>query len=370
MRTRARAQARPGSIDVMKNENASQRAVALVQEAVDVLLRAENAPDSPVNAFLPAKRRREFRRAARRLRERKAQPRYRNLHTSEELAEIYERTVQRDDILEQGLSDFKRITQDLGRLVEENDPEVKRAIETAIMDAKRSAEECGPGSQAAQRFRQLQFLAWYGQQSHVYHRRQRVPAQRQIPLARDPSVEARNQLIATQVLDSLPADEAVIDIPPDGTDSGRPCVYLRIGLGEASWVGSFEIGHAKVTTVSLMPDGKHLFVSAEGAGYIIDATSRTLVETIGTEVTGVMTDEPRMLFIVEHNGVSLEGFGRSGRLWKTAPIGSGGFRRTAVTDTRLIGEARAGSRWARFSVDLASGEVRFANAATAPKSLE
>jgi hypothetical protein len=343
----------------MKNDNASGRAVALVQEAVDVLLRAENAPDSPVNAFLPAKRRREFRRAAMRLRQRKAQPRYRNLHTSEELADIYERTVQRDAILEQGLSDFKRITQDLGRLVDENDPEVDRAIETVIMDAKRAAEEHGPGSEAAQRFRQLQFLAWFGQQSHVYHRRQRLPAPRQMPLARDPSVEARNQMIATEALDSLPTDEAVIDIPPEGSYSGRPCVYLRIGIGKASWVGSFDIGHTNVTTVSLMPDDKHLFVSAEGAGYIIDLESRTLVETVGTEVASVMMDDPRTVFIVDHNGVSLEAFGRSGRLWKTDPIGSGGFRRTAITDTQLIGEARQRSRWAGFSVDLASGEVRF-----------
>src|SRR3954469_187308 len=186
----------------MKNDNAPQRAATLGQEAVGVLLGAEKAPDSPVNAFLPAKRRREFRRAAMRLRQRKAQPRYKNLHTAEELADIYERTVQRDAILEQGLSDFKRITQDLGRLVEENDPAVEQAIETVIMNAKRSAEEHGPGSEAARRFRQLQFLAWFGQQSHVYHRRQRVPAPRQVLLARDPSVEARNQMIATEVLDS------------------------------------------------------------------------------------------------------------------------------------------------------------------------
>jgi hypothetical protein len=33
--------------DVMKNENASERAVALVQEALDVMRRTERAPDSP-----------------------------------------------------------------------------------------------------------------------------------------------------------------------------------------------------------------------------------------------------------------------------------------------------------------------------------
>ena len=39
-----------------------------------------------------------------------------------------------------------------------------------------------------------------------------------------------------------------------------------------------------VITIAMMPDGKHLFVSAQGAGYIIDLKSRTLVEEIGTDV--------------------------------------------------------------------------------------
>jgi hypothetical protein len=88
-----------------------------------------------------------------------------------------------------------------------------------------------------------------------------------------------------------------------------------------------------------MPDGKHLFVSAEGAGHIIDFKSRTLVE-IGTDITGVMRDDPMTVFIVDHNGTSLEAFGQTGRLWKTDPTGAGGFRQVAVTGTSLVGEAR------------------------------
>ena len=357
--------ARPGSMTVMKNDHASERAAALVHEAVDVLQRADKAPDSPVNTILPAELRRKLRRAARRLRLGKAQPRYRNLHTSEELADIYERTVQRDEILEQALRDFKRITWDLGRVLAGNDPEVGKAIETLITEAKRSAEEHGPGSEAAQRYRQLQLLAWLAQRSHDHHRRRRLPAPLNVPLASDPSVEGRNHLTAAELLDSPPSSgEAVIAIPPDGRDSGRGRIFLRIGVGEASWIGSFERGHMNVSTIFMMPDDRHLFVSAEGAGYVIDLESRTLVEEIGTEVAGVMRDDPMTVFIVDHNGMSLEAFGRSGRLWKTGTIGSGGFRRMAITDTRLVGEARHPSRpgWAGFSVKLATGEVRFADA--------
>jgi len=347
---------------VMKNDNASasERAAALVNEALDVLQRAEQAPDSPVNTFLTADMRRKYRREARRMRERKKQPRYRNLHTAEELADIYERTAQRDEILEQGMRDFQRITMALGRVLKENDPEVDQAIGTLIMELQRSAEEHGPGSEAAQRFGLLQFLGWFGQQAHAHRRNPQAPFPLKVSLARDPSIEARNQLTATEVLDTPPSeDEAVIAIPPEDRDSGRGRVFLRIGIGEASWIGSFEIGHMTVSTIAMMPDGKHLFVSAQGAGYIIDLKSRTLVEEIGTDVAGVMVDERWTMFLVDHNGMSLEGFGKTGRLWKTDTISCGGFRDTAVSDTRFIGEARHASGWTAFSVKLATGEVRF-----------
>jgi len=179
--------------------------------------------------------------------------------------------------------------------------------------------------------------------------------------ARDPSIQARLELTASSILDSPPPGEAVIAIPPEGSGSGRERVYLRIGLGEASWIGSFEIGHMSVGTVQMMPGDEHLFVSAKGAGYIIDLQSRTLVEQIGTDVAFVWTDALRTLFLVDHNGMSLELFGKSGRLWKTDTISCGGFRDTAMTDTRFIGETLLACPpgWVRFSVRLATGEVRF-----------
>ena len=350
---------------VMKNDNASEQVVALVREAVDVLQRAGKAPYSPMNTLLPAKLRRELRRNAGRLRRRQAEPRYGNLYSAEELADIYERTAQRDEILEQGLADFRRITRDLGRVLEEHDgPEVEKALETLILEAKRSAEEHGAGSEAAQRFRHLQFLAWIGQQSHSRRRRQRAPAPPYVPLAGDASIEIRNQLSAAEFLDALPSgDEAVIAIPPIGRDSGRERIVLRIGTGEASWIGSFECGHMRVSTLCMMPGDKHLFVSAAGAGYIIDVKSHTLVEAIGTEVAGVWQDEPLTLFVVDHNGMSLEAFGPTGRLWKTETISAGGFRRMTITPDSLLGEARHPflflPGWIRFSVKLATGEVRY-----------
>jgi hypothetical protein len=82
------------------------------------------------------------------------------------------------------------------------------------------------------------------------------------------------------------------------------------------------------------------------------------VEAIGTHVAGVARNEPLTLFVVNHNDMSLEAFGRTGRLWRTNPISRGGFRGMALTDATIVGEARH-PRWTPFSVKLATGEVRF-----------
>ncbi len=363
--SRARAGG-PGSTTIMKKHNdASERAVALVNQVLDVLQRAAHAPASPVNAFTPAKQRREFRRRAARLRAGKVQLRYRNLHTAEELADILERTVQRDEMLERDGEELKRITREMNTAIEQGGPEVREALVEMLLEAKRSADEHGPGSEAALRFQLMTMVAWLGHRSDTHRRRRRTPGPLSIPLAPDPTVEARYQRTAAELLASAPSPaETVIAIPPEEEGSGRGRIFLRIGIGASSWVGSFERGHECVSTVSMMPDGKHLFVSACGAGYVIDATSRTLVERIGTEVAGTMVDEAMTLFVVDHGGISLEAFGRTGRLWKTVPIGAGRFRRTMLAAGRIVGEAWSPHRpeWVGFSVDLATGEVRFDDA--------
>jgi len=341
---------------VMKNDPVSKRAAALVHQVFDVLQRVDRAPATPVNAVLPPKLRREFRRSAARLRMGKTQPRYKNLYTAEELAEICERTVRRDEILEQASIDFQRIRFELGRVVEENAAEVGKTIEALAVEAKQSAEKLGPDSEAAQRYRYWQFMAWLGSRK----RRQKVSGPLRIPLTSDPRVAIRDQRSAAEILVSPPSsDETVFAIPPEGRDSGRGRILIRIGIGESSWVGSFERGHTSFTTIFMMPDGEHLFVCAQGAGYVVDAKTRTLVEEIGTDIVGGIRDEPMTLLVVNHNNLSLEAFGKTGRLWKTRPIGSGGIRGMEIKNDVLFGEVRHpyGPGWAGFSVNLATGDV-------------
>jgi hypothetical protein len=348
----------------MKKTDASERAAALVHQAIDVLQRAVHAPASPVNAFVPAKGRRQLRRDAARLRAGKVLPRYLNLHSSEELAGVYEQTARRDEILEQAVAEFRQITFELGRVLEENDPAVRATLDTLIREAKRSAEKQGPFSEAADRYRQLLFLAGLGGEWHTRRRRQRAsPDPRSVPLAPDPSVQARYEASAAQLLASPPAPgETVVAIPPEGGGSGRERLFIRIGTGDSAWIGSFERGHQRASTVVMMPDGKHLFVLAGGAGYVIEASSRTLVETTGTDVVRIIRNEAMTLCVLDHDGRSLEAFDRTGRIWKTDRIGAGGFRRLDLTGHVLVGEARQWWRteWVGFVVNLETGEVRFA----------
>ncbi len=349
---------------VMKNLTASQRAVVLMHEALDVMLRVGEAPDSPVYAFVTKEKRRQLLRDARRLRKGQTEPRYKNLHSAEELADLYERTAWRDEIRGQAQRDLLRISAEMKRIRREKDAEVEKAMETLLSESARSAIEHGPGSEADRRHRLLHYWWWFGGQVLAQRRKSTVPYSGLFPPTRDPSVQPRMELSAATRLDSPPPGEAVIAFPPEGSDSGRERLFLRIGIGDAAWVGSFELGHMSVGSVNMMPDDKHLFISAKGAGYIIDARTHTLVEQIGTHVAFVWTDAARTSFLVNHNGMSLELFGKSGRLWKTDIISSGGFREISLEDGSIFGEARQawGEGWVGFSVELATGEVRFEDA--------
>jgi hypothetical protein len=301
----------------MRNQKASERIAELLHEMIEVLQRVENAPDSPVETFVPAKTRRSMRRHAERLRRGEIQPRYKNLYTAEQLAAILENTARRDEVRQQIDAELLRIGREIGSVIAEDPAGTRQSWEKVCMETFYLAREQGPGSEAAARYRQLQHLARIAETFKSDRRRQKGLGRPPKAMAHDP--RGRIPLVPAEILDSAPAGEAVIPFPAVGEDSGRSRILMRIGVGASSWIGSFESGFNTVSTTFMMPDGKHLFVSANGAGYIIEERSRMLVERTGTEIVGVSRDEEMTLFIVNHNDVSSEAFGPGGRLWKTGP---------------------------------------------------
>lgn len=347
----------------MKNEKSSGRAAALLNQALDVALRAESAPASPVKTFLQADARREFRRCAQRLRAGKVRPRYKDRYTAEELADIYERAVQHDEMLEQAWNDFERISLELGRVLAENDPEERKNLDATLDEIARSAETNGPGSEAARRYQHLQMLACLGEQGHSRERRQRPHASRRTPPAPTP-IPAVEPAGAETFPPPLGSGELVVAMRPKGRESERARVFLRIQTlaGGLTSIGTAERGYESLSVIYEMPDGNRLFRTTEGVGYIIDVASRTLVEDIGSDIVQVSRDEDLTLLFVYHGDGSLEAFGKSGRLWKTASLGSGEFRNMSLLNNAFVAEARqtSGEEWVGFSVDVATGDVRYA----------
>ncbi|HEX7152698.1 MAG TPA: hypothetical protein VF618_14505 [Thermoanaerobaculia bacterium] len=299
----------------MSNQKPSERIVELLNETIDVLMRGEAAPDSPIVDFVPSKTRRTMRRHAERLRRGEAQPRWKNLYTANQLAGILENTVKRDEIFQHINEEFLRLGREMVRVMREDPEGTRKSMETVFLETLLLAKAQGPGSEAAARYRQLERLKFIAKTHKSGSRRQkgRTNGPR---YAAAHAAEGRIPMIPAEFLDSAPEGETVIPFPAVGEDSGRERVLIRIGAGASSWIGNFECGFKTVCTVSMMPDCKHLFVSANGAGYIIHERSRKLVERTGTEIVGVDHNPEMTLFVVNHNDKSFEVFGTEGRLGK------------------------------------------------------
>jgi hypothetical protein len=343
----------------MKNQSPSERVVALLNETIELLIRSESVPDSPVETVTTADERRDMKRHAERLLNGEAELCSENLYTPDQLAAILLATVGRDEGRKNVRDEFFRLADEIGAAIHEDPVGTRKALDEFFLTTLREAKAAGPGSEAERRHRQLQKIGQFAKSSNTGKRRQKPsPAPRGPRLAHDPA--ERIPLVPAEVLPYPPAGEAITAFPASGEDAERGRILIRFGLGKSSWIGSFESGTKPMSTIFMMPDGKHLFVSAGGAGYILEEKSRTLVERTGTAVVGVIRDPEMTLFLINHDDRVLEGFGVGGRLWETPPIGDGGFQIRGLTDDEVVGEAwdSSANAWVDFGVNVATGEVR------------
>ncbi|HEY2828514.1 MAG TPA: hypothetical protein VGJ88_00240 [Thermoanaerobaculia bacterium] len=338
------------------NKNVYEAAIALLNEMLDIMASIDNAPDRLFPQYLPGKERRLLKRRAERLRSGEARPRSENVFTAPQLARIYDHTVAANELRERTGPAFERNFNAMGVLIREDGLSVRQAIDDVFLDALTQAKRDGPGSKADRRYQRLQFFAGFTRTVHTDVRRDK-PSDSRAPRSQ-PERNALVPLVPAEIIASVPPGEAVIPIPADG-DSARERILIRIGDEGRSWIGSFERGLKTVSTVFMLPDRKNIFVSAEGAGYVVDAKSRTLVERTGSEVVGTMRDRLLTLFVVNHNGVAFEAFGKDGRLWKTTPISDRPLRNVVLTDDGIAGEAWKflAQRWMPFLVSATTGEV-------------
>ena len=333
----------------MRNQHVFDRTVALLNELVDAYLPVETAPHLPLDRRTTGKDRRLYRRAADRLRSGEQEPVFKTLYTGKQLATFLDAVVRRDDLRDKTLEANSRIGPQIGALMREDAVTVREAFDAVFLDTYRAAEEQGPDSEAAARWRTLQ---GFNRAADVFleDRRRGIKD----PPSRDPL--RRIRLVPAEVLEDAPEGAEIIAISANDDPETEP-MLVRIGLGASSWIGSFAYGEVPFSTMFIMPNGKHFFVSACGAGHIVDLESRTLVERTGNDVVGVHRDPLMTIFLIEHND-SLEGFGVVNRLWKTPPLGAGGLRNIALMEECVVGEARqASGEWLAFAVHVPTGEV-------------
>jgi hypothetical protein len=346
----------------MKKESKAERVIALMEACIDALTLAETVPDSPVNRYTSVEERREMRRQAKRLRKGQLKPTHENLHTGPQLADVLERTAERDEKLDKSRDDFRSAERELRDLTAEDDPAVEEAIAAFVQRMEQAAIEGGPQSEAALRFGCLQLIGTLGATWHDQKRRGNESPRAYIKprFTSDPLAQARMEAAAAEILTAAPEGEQVWAFPTEDSGTGRGRVVMRIGVRPVWWVATFERGNKGPSTVQLMPGDTHFFVSAAGAGYIIEALTRTLVEKVGDDVVSVGFDDDRLLFFVNHDDRILEAFGPHGvRLWKTE-IGAA-FRGLTLNDRQIMGEAQRSpdAEWTAFSVAVGTGEVRW-----------
>ena len=339
--------------------------VALLQEAFEVVEQIRNAPESPFTSYLPAKLRRVFRRNAKRLRSGKVQPKYPNVRDSNDLAAVLDRTADRDETIERGFDKLTRIIEEVRRVRKYQAAELEEGTRLVYQLAWQRAQEDGPESKAADFLRVFDEMIVKGNELRNLKRRDKevdVPvAPFHLPGA-DEALEVREAIIAAELLAAPPDGERVLRFSSSEAEPAEPPLILRIGIEEKAWVGSFQRGTNSYCTVQLMPDGAHLLVVACGAGYIVEAVTRSLATQTGTDIMEVIMDVEAGLLFIDHAGAYLEAFGTAGRLWKTGRIGSGGIRNVGLGDGEVFGETLQGSSpdWVEFSVDLSTGEVSWA----------
>ena len=288
-----------------------ERSFEILQRVRELVAEMERLPKVPIIAFLDAEMRRKYRRFAARLRAGKVEPRYKNLFTAEQLADICEQACDRDEFLEKAIKELRALADELHAIIAENEAVLAAGTTPELLQMKDAAQWLGPESHAEQQYREIQQVRRKGQRRRN-HPQKAASSSELIELPGfDFELHIRQWLAAAELLpDGAPEGEEVLRFG-EGGDEGR--IVLRIGVGETSWVGSFQRGDTGYTTVQLMPDDRHLLVVANGAGYIVEIITNNLVAELGHDITVVGCDKDSTVLAVDHGG-AVEAFGPDGRL--------------------------------------------------------
>src|ERR1051326_5186917 len=104
---------------IMNHQQRWERSVEILERFRELVAELERLPKVPIVAFLNAEMRRKYRRFAARLRAGKVEPRYKNLFTAEQLADICEQACARDEFLDKALKELQELSDELHAMLAE-----------------------------------------------------------------------------------------------------------------------------------------------------------------------------------------------------------------------------------------------------------
>jgi hypothetical protein len=135
-------------------------------------------------------------------------------------------------------------------------------------------------------------------------------------------------------------------------------VVRIVPSGLEPWVGNFQRGLSSFDGVHPHPNERDLIVVAGGQAYVVESTSRHLVETFGADLSWSRAF-PEHQLVLFHNGIWFTAYGPSGKLWKSRRVSWDGIRVQSVEFPSLSGDAWSPleDRWVVFTLDMERGGV-------------
>jgi hypothetical protein len=163
-------------------------------------------------------------------------------------------------------------------------------------------------------------------------------------------------MLVLKILPGLPPyGERAISFPRPGAFREGLVVEFQTEAGR--WVGNFarwwdgleSSVHAELGAGSVV-------IVAAGAGYVVDAVSRTLVHAIGTDVRRIWY-APKQGAMIVSNDLWFEAFDGGSIRWRSRRLSWDGMRDVLSDGARVTGRAYSPIEddWTPFELDLESG---------------
>jgi len=125
---------------------------------------------------------------------------------------------------------------------------------------------------------------------------------------------------------------------------------------DRSWVGNFHRGHSKCDQVLPHFDSRHLIVVSGGSAYVVDPSTKAVVETFGADIDYCAAADNSDVLIFG-NGLWFEFVFSNGHRTRTRRISWDGMRDVILDGLKLRGDAYdpMHDTWMAFEVDILDG---------------